>query len=64
MFVSKTSSVLEDFDILATARVPMKGVRIRCNDIVIDGTFKLQLTAVKGATLISGIELQRQPTSR
>lgn len=52
--------VLNNFDILATSHGPMKGVVIRRNDIGINGTFKLQLTPVKGATLISGVELRRQ----
>lgn len=55
--------VLKDFDILAIAQEPMKGVVIRRSDIVIDGTFKLELTPVKGATLISGVELRRQPSA-
>lgn len=52
----------KDFDILAISKVPMKGVAINCDDVIIEGTFKLQLTPVHGATLISGIELGRQPT--
>jgi hypothetical protein len=56
--------VLKNFDILATSQAPMKGVVIRRHDIDINGTFKLQLTPVKGATLISGVELRRQPTLR
>ena len=58
------AEVLKNFDILATSHEPMKGVEIRRNDIDINGTFKLQLTPVKGVTLISGFELRRQPNSR
>ncbi|MFK8115216.1 MAG: PQQ-binding-like beta-propeller repeat protein [Rubripirellula sp.] len=55
--------VLKKFDILAASHERMKGVAIRRDDIDISGTFKVKLTPVKGETLISGVELRRQPTS-
>ena len=58
------AEVLKNFDILATSHEPMKGVVIQRKDIVINGTFKLQLTPVKGTTLISGVELRRLPSQR
>jgi hypothetical protein len=54
------TEVLKNFDILAESGAAMKGVVLQYRDIDIDGTFKLQLTSVKGETLISGIELRRQ----
>lgn len=57
------TEVLKEFDILAMSDEPMKGVVIRRDDIDINGTFKLQLTPVKGATLISGVELRLRPSS-
>ena len=56
------AEVLKDFDILATSHEPMKGVVIQRKDIVINGTFKLRLTPVRGTTLISGVELRRRPS--
>jgi len=53
--------VLKDFDIVGASNTAMKGVILRYQDIDIEGTFKLTLTAVKGETLISGVELKRQP---
>ena len=57
----QNAKVLADFDILAEVGVPMKGLVFQYRNIDIDGTFKLRLTPVKGSTLISGIELCRQP---
>ena len=56
--------VLKDFDILAVSHAAMKGLVVQYRDIEIDGTLKLQLTSITGKTLISGIELRRQPISR
>jgi hypothetical protein len=56
-------AVRTDFDILASSGEPMSGVVIDCHDIKVDGTFKLNLTPVRGMTLISGVELQRQAVS-
>ncbi len=60
------TKALSGFDLLAVSGVPMKGVVIRRTDIEIgsDGRLSLGLTAVRGTTLISGIELRRQANSR
>lgn len=52
--------VLKGLDIIATSHTEMKGVVFQYADIEIEGTFKLTLVAVKGKTLISGVELKRQ----
>lgn len=57
------AEVLNNFDILSAAGATMKGIVLGYRDIKIEGTFKLQLTPVKGNTLISGIEFRRQPDS-
>lgn len=58
--------VLSGFDLLAVSGVPMKGVVIHRTgiDVGSDGAFTLGLTASKGTTLISGIELRRQAKFR
>ena len=55
--------VLENFDILAASGDAKKGVVMNFQDVEIDGTFQLMLHSVQGKTLISGVELVRQPSS-
>ncbi len=48
---------LEHFDIVAEAGGSMRGVVKEFTDVAIDGNCKIALESVKGATLLSGIEL-------
>ncbi|MDG1872475.1 MAG: PQQ-binding-like beta-propeller repeat protein [Mariniblastus sp.] len=57
------NEVLTNFDILAASREVMQGIVFQYHNIAISGMFELRLTPVRGTTLISGIELCRQPNS-
>jgi len=51
--------VLTDFDVRAEAGGVMRGVEKETEDGDVNGTLQLKLSAVKGKTLISGIEIVR-----
>ena len=51
--------VLQDFDIAQAAGGPLRGVVREFRDIEVDGQCTLDLSARRGTTLISGIELVR-----
>lgn len=53
------SVVLKEFEPLAAAGSTLKGFVSEFSEIDVNGSFTLKLTPVKGATLISGIELRR-----
>lgn len=53
--------VLIDFDILTVAKQPLTGVVREIEGVRIEGSLTLKLEAAAGATLISGIELIRNP---
>jgi outer membrane protein assembly factor BamB len=53
--------VLRNLDILTTTKRPMTGMVHEVETDVIDGTLKLTLEATTGRSLISGIELIRNP---
>lgn len=50
-------TLLQDFDIVAEAKQPMKAVVKEFTNISVDDSLTLSLTATKGDTLVSGIEL-------
>ena len=52
--------VLPDLDVRAEAGGRMRGIVKEVEHIGVDGPLELNLSAVKGKTLISGIELIRQ----
>ncbi|MEM7387716.1 MAG: malectin domain-containing carbohydrate-binding protein, partial [Verrucomicrobiota bacterium] len=54
------NAVLEDFDITREAGEVMKGIVREFENIVVEGSLVLEMSAQKGRTLISGIELMRQ----
>jgi outer membrane protein assembly factor BamB len=49
--------VLGDFDILAESGSPMRGIVRQIDNVAVDDRLTVKLSARKGATLISGIEL-------
>lgn len=51
--------VLSNFDVLAEAGGSMRGIVKQMEQIAVDGSLKLDLSATKGKTLISGIEVVR-----
>jgi outer membrane protein assembly factor BamB len=51
--------VVSDFDVRAEAGGVMRGVVKEVENVEVDGTLQLKLSAVKGKTLISGIEVVR-----
>ncbi|MCH9726112.1 MAG: PQQ-binding-like beta-propeller repeat protein [Planctomycetes bacterium] len=54
-------TALSDFDILAEAKHPMTGISRKVENVEVDGTLTITLQAVKGESLISGIELIKKP---
>jgi hypothetical protein len=52
--------VLSDFDVRSEAGDSMQGIVREVNDVTVDGSLVLNLSPVKGKTLISGIEVIRQ----
>lgn len=58
--------ILEQFDILAETGAAMQGVVVTRHGIDVegDGLLRLQLTSLKGTTLISGLELQLETPAR
>ncbi len=53
------SVVLRDFDIAQSAGGPLRSVVRGFHDVAIDGQFTLELSATRGDTIISGVELIR-----
>ena len=53
--------VQSDFDIMRMAQADLKSVVMQYSNIDVDNSLKLTLDAVKGKTLISGMEIIRQP---
>ena len=51
------NTVVRDFDIAQSAGGSLRGVVREFRDVAIDGQFTLELSAKRGDTLISGVEL-------
>ena len=51
---------LSNFDVRAEARGVMRGIVREVEDVAVDGRLTLEMSAVKGETLISGIEVIRK----
>lgn len=56
-------TVLNDFDVLSRAGGEMRPVVHSIEDVVVEDVFTLTLSATRGTTLISGIELVRNESS-
>ncbi|WP_077026148.1 PQQ-binding-like beta-propeller repeat protein [Fuerstiella marisgermanici] len=54
-------SALQDFDIVAEAGAAMTGIVREFDDVEVGGTLTVDLSASKGKTLLSGLELVRLP---
>ena len=55
----QSKNVLRDFDVAQAAGGPLRSVVREFRDVAIDGQFTLGLSAKRGDTLISGVELIR-----
>ncbi|MEO2025132.1 MAG: PQQ-binding-like beta-propeller repeat protein [Fuerstiella sp.] len=53
--------VLRDFDVLSQAGSPMHGIVRQIKDVEVEDVLLLNLLATKGQSLISGLEVIRQP---